>query len=127
MKTTDNSSLQYSILYLLAALTLSTQPAVAKNQKYLDLRKTIVETNVKSFIKAPSLTVPKKSHKRSAFKATVRHMISLDESKILSPKGAKPGLVNWHGTMKSSMKAAKSSGKPIFVFQLMGDLDDEFC
>ena len=37
------------------------------------------------------------------------------------------GLVRWHESFEAAIAAAKKSGKPVFFFQLLGKLDDEFC
>jgi hypothetical protein len=38
-----------------------------------------------------------------------------------------PGLVKWHGTFDAACTAAKTSGKPVLLFHMMGRLDEEFC
>lgn len=38
-----------------------------------------------------------------------------------------PGKVNWHKTMEDAQAAAKKSGRPVLLFQMMGDLDKQFC
>jgi hypothetical protein len=43
-----------------------------------------------------------------------------------NPKVA-PGTVNWHNNFAAACDAAKRSGKPVLLFQLMGNLDDQFC
>lgn len=43
-----------------------------------------------------------------------------------NPKVA-PGLVRWHADLAAAQAAARVSGKPVLVFQLLGNLDDEFC
>lgn len=40
---------------------------------------------------------------------------------------AKPGLVRWHEDRAAALAAAAESGRPVVVFQMMGDLDDELC
>ncbi|MDB2687695.1 hypothetical protein N9Y42_10835 [Mariniblastus sp.] len=37
-----------------------------------------------------------------------------------------PGLVNWHSGLKSAALQSKVSGKPVFHFQLLGQLDQRF-
>jgi hypothetical protein len=43
--------------------------------------------------------------------------------------GAKvaPGLVRWHPDFARACAAARESGKPVLLFQLLGQLDDELC
>ena len=38
-----------------------------------------------------------------------------------------PGLVRWHGDFDTACAAARRSGKPVLLFQLLGRLDDELC
>lgn len=37
------------------------------------------------------------------------------------------GLVNWHADLPAARAAARASGKPILLFQLLGRLDEAFC
>jgi len=43
-----------------------------------------------------------------------------------NPK-VEPGSVAWHPDFRSACAAAKKSGKPVLLFQMMGNLDDRFC
>ena len=43
-----------------------------------------------------------------------------------NPK-VQPGLVRWHPTMTEACAAARPAGKPVLLFQLMGNLDERFC
>jgi len=43
-----------------------------------------------------------------------------------NPK-VEPGLVHWHATFEAACEAARKSGKPVFLFHMMGKLDDQFC
>lgn len=38
-----------------------------------------------------------------------------------------PGKVHWHKTTEAALAAAKVSNKPVLVFQMMGQLDHQFC
>jgi hypothetical protein len=38
-----------------------------------------------------------------------------------------PGLVRWHESYESACSASAKSGKPVLLFQMMGNLDDRFC
>ena len=44
----------------------------------------------------------------------------------VNPKVA-PGKVKWHTSFADACAAATKSGKPVFLFQMMGKLDDQFC
>jgi hypothetical protein len=39
----------------------------------------------------------------------------------------KPGEVNWHPSFAKACEAAKTSGKPVLLFHMMGQLDKQFC
>ncbi len=45
---------------------------------------------------------------------------------FVNPK-VQPGVVHWHPSMRAACDAARKSGKPVLVFQMMGKLDDQFC
>lgn len=38
-----------------------------------------------------------------------------------------PGKVRWHADFDAACRAAKKSGKPVLLFQMMGNLDEQFC
>jgi hypothetical protein len=38
-----------------------------------------------------------------------------------------PGKVKWHPDFETACQAAKKSGKPVLLFQMLGKLDQEFC
>ena len=40
---------------------------------------------------------------------------------------AVPGLVPWHASVDVARAAARESGKPVLVFQMLGRLDDAMC
>ncbi|MGB6044843.1 MAG: hypothetical protein WBF93_16940 [Pirellulales bacterium] len=43
-----------------------------------------------------------------------------------NPKVA-PGKVSWHPDFAAACEASRKSGKPVLHFQLLGNLDDQFC
>jgi len=50
----------------------------------------------------------------------------LNAEKFVNPK-VEPGKVRWHKTFADACAAAKKSGKPVLLFQMMGKLDERFC
>jgi hypothetical protein len=54
-----------------------------------------------------------------------------DSTKPDLPKTANPvvaaGKVTWHPTFEAACQASAKSGKPVFLFQMLGRLDQEFC
>jgi hypothetical protein len=45
---------------------------------------------------------------------------------FINPK-VEPGKVRWHKAFVAACAAAKESGKPVLLFQMMGNLDERFC
>jgi hypothetical protein len=45
---------------------------------------------------------------------------------FINPK-VEPGKVKWHADFKAARAAAAKSGKPVLLFQMMGNLDEQFC
>jgi hypothetical protein len=45
----------------------------------------------------------------------------------LATRKCKPGDVNWHNNFETACQASVLSGKPVLLFQMMGNLDDKFC
>lgn len=39
----------------------------------------------------------------------------------------RPGKVTWHHSLREALQASRASGKPVLLFHLMGNLDEEFC
>jgi hypothetical protein len=38
-----------------------------------------------------------------------------------------PGNVTWHASFAAACEASRKSGKPVLLFQMMGQLDDALC
>jgi hypothetical protein len=73
------------------------------------ISKTSIESPTKKLL--ANQTVPSSSTPGSAF---------------VNPK-VEPGKVHWHKTFADACSAAKKSGKPVLLFQMMGKLDERFC
>ncbi len=39
----------------------------------------------------------------------------------------RPGRVRWHADFSRACAASRASGKPVFLFHMMGRLDQRFC
>ncbi len=49
-------------------------------------------------------------------------------SRMTSSLAESPGLVNWHtGGFEEAKAASRASGRPVLLFELLGDLDEVFC
>ena len=83
----------------------------------VDLRKSAIELPVKSLLNLGTSPVPAASSPVPPHSSHLRK-----ESNYV-----KPGLVAWHGSLDAAKQASKKSHKPVFVFQMMGRLDDRFC
>jgi hypothetical protein len=98
-----------SLSVLCAALSVSTQVASAQGYAAADMRKAMVELPTAKLLKSSdflSNVAPKK-----------------DSSDERTP----PGIVAWHSNYDEAVRAAQTSGKPVLLFQLMGNLDEKFC
>ena len=62
--------------------------------------------------------------KNDVIEAPVRNLVKAAGD--ANPK-VEPGKVTWHATFATACAAAKKSGKPVVLFQMMGKLDDQFC
>lgn len=71
----------------------------------------------KSLIEAPAKQL-------LANRTLVANLPSAD--KFVNPK-VEPGKVRWHKTFANACAAAKKSGKPVLLFEMMGKLDERFC
>ncbi len=40
---------------------------------------------------------------------------------------ARPGRVRWHDDFAAACTASRGSNKPVFLFQMLGRLDEKFC
>jgi hypothetical protein len=77
--------------------------------KLPDVGKGVIESPTKQLLTAN--TVPAAAPAAPAF---------------VNPK-VEPGKVCWHKTFADACAAAKKSGKPVLLFQMMGKLDERFC
>ncbi|MBX9685174.1 MAG: hypothetical protein K2X27_00655 [Candidatus Obscuribacterales bacterium] len=50
-----------------------------------------------------------------------------DSSAFPDSKTIKAGLISWRPNFEAACALASKSKKPVLVFQLMGNLDEEFC
>jgi hypothetical protein len=52
---------------------------------------------------------------------------SVDASAPFENPRVEPGKVKWHADLEAACRAARTSGKPVLLFQMMGKLDQKFC
>src|SRR4051794_18818904 len=93
------------------AVLLAARPAAAEDKKpaRLDFTKRVaVENRTEALVKALSGAAPPRAEA------------------AVNPKVA-PGKVKWHASLAAACAAARKSGKPVLLFQLMGKLADQFC
>jgi hypothetical protein len=96
-----NTQLLWAVSILLCAQSASAQ-------QYADMRKGTLEL--------PTARLLKKTDVASA-----------TSSGGAANRTVSPGLVGWHSDYSAAVKAAKTTRKPVLLFQLMGRLDQEFC
>ena len=93
--------------------------SVAKNDAKLDQTKSDrIEPSTIHLVGVNSSSIPgeSRSPSRTETSATSR----------ANPKVA-PGKVVWHESFEAACAASRKSGKPVLLFQMMGNLDDQFC
>ena len=93
-------------LLSLVLLLVTTAVVSGDEEPPLDMRKAIIEAPTKALI--TDIT-------DSALLGTAK----------TSTKVA-PGRVRWHADFEAACAAAKKSGKPVLLFQLLGQLDERF-
>ena len=62
-----------------------------------------------------------------SFGLVLSQMPGSDGSQVLLDDVVEPGQVQWHVDLEVAKAAAAKSGKPILVFQLLGQLDELHC
>jgi hypothetical protein len=72
----------------------------------------------KSFIEGPT--------QRLLARQTDVEAIRAAQPGFVNPK-VEAGKVRWHKTFADACTAARKSGKPVLLFQMMGQLDERFC
>jgi hypothetical protein len=63
---------------------------------------------------------------RSSQKLIANNTSAVPASQENNPT-VEPGSVHWHPGFTAACEAAKKSGKPVLLFQMMGRLDQQFC
>lgn len=92
-----------------------------------DMGKMRIEGPAKSLIRGRNLMeILQKTPKTPLTPEKAARLPELEDETIKADK-VKPGRVEWHGTFQKAMAASARSGKPVFLFHLMGRLDDRFC
>lgn len=70
----------------------------------------------------------------AAGQAGIRHdvaksLVEAPVERLLAPPvnpAVAPGLVTWHANFETACAASEESGKPVFLFHLLGNLDQRF-
>jgi hypothetical protein len=78
----------------------------------MDMRKSVIEGPVKRLLKTTS-DDPLNGERKAEL--------------VMPGKKVAPGLVKWHSNFTTACSQSKLSRKPVLLFQMMGQLDDEFC
>ncbi len=116
----------------------------------LDLRKGRIESPAKKIVLTNSSLVspadpnpparnvdyaPKRKIEQPTEKlvaGTSLHSTNSDQATSDTDRGfdnpeVEPGNVRWHADFAAACEASRKSGKPVLLFQMMGNLDDRFC
>jgi hypothetical protein len=84
----------------------------------LDRRKMVIQAPVKQAIARAVADADRNS-------AALVDEEVLSSAKEENPRVA-PGIVRWHDDFAAACKAAETSGKPVLLFQMLGQLDQRF-
>jgi hypothetical protein len=102
-------------LYGIALVAGAASGEDAVLQRPLDVGKRAIEAAPKKLLAQATSTAP------SAPAATALSRHGRENPKV------QPGLVHWHPAIADACAAARRSGKPVLLFQMMGNLDEKFC
>jgi hypothetical protein len=92
-------------LFLVASLALIASSVASAQSPPPDAAKAVVEVPIKKNLQAPGpMAIPLPTNGEMVV----------------------PGKVNWHADLEAAQRASRASGKPILLFQLLGDLDTRF-
>ncbi len=97
-------------------------------------REPIPNENVNVAQQAPQIPLDLADFSKSSIELPTKGLLagqtipspSAPGSAFINPK-VEPGKVHWHKTFADACRAAKKSGKPVLLFQMMGKLDERFC
>jgi hypothetical protein len=120
-----------STLVLAGSVAVAHAQQKAEPPKKVDRAKNDIEVGAKNVVAAPPAAAPdlkdlaKRKVERPTEAVLARAAAPADKP-FVNPKVA-PGKVTWHADLATACAAAKTSGKPVLLFQMMGKLDDQFC
>ena len=138
---------QAVLLTLLVALGGSTTADESEKGPRLDIGKRTIELPAKQVIPSPAATIeearspsrPVEFLPKAVIENPTKRVIGerlapgpansgntrTGPSRVANP-AVPPGKVHWHADLASAREAARRSGKPVLLFQLMGRLDRRF-
>jgi hypothetical protein len=128
-----------STLVLAGAWAVAHAQQKAEPPRKVDRAKNDIEIGAKNVVAAPPVVPAAAPNPRDFAKGRVERptedvlaraaaqaLRAQAEKAFVNPKVA-PGKVSWHADLATACAAAKTSGKPVLLFQMMGKLDDQFC
>ena len=90
----------------------------------LDRRKSFIESPLQAAVarkSAPVIRTPKKK-----IEQPTERVVAASAAEFENPRVA-AGKVRWHADLDAARQAARRSGRPVLLFQLLGKLDERFC
>lgn len=96
-----------------------------------DTRKREIEQPVEKVIAATEAApqVPpavEEDRRKKKIERPVENVIAAAAAGNFDNPKVEPGMVRWHASFDDACKAAQKSGKPVLLFQLLGQLDQRF-
>lgn len=113
--------------------TQRTPVTVPVKPRFRDMRKSITELDMKEILRSNSTSsgmpglpdTPVRSYKSSMVPPPA--VVAPVVPKIEAPGMPLTGYVLWSSNLKEAQNRSSLSGKPVFLFHMMGRLDDRFC
>ncbi len=121
-----------AIVWLAFAWPSAAQDPDPEHDPVADLGKAMIELPLKEQLAvervAPTQKINSIDVSKMRIEAPVENVV--ERAATASETGdnprVEPGLVNWHADFEVARAASRESGKPVFLFHLLGRLDQEF-
>ncbi|MBC8352652.1 MAG: hypothetical protein H8E66_11720 [Planctomycetes bacterium] len=131
------NTMQINRIRILVACLVFTGLAAGRGEKRVDVRKGRIETPLKVVVAEQAADVRKSVDARKfVIESSVKSLVGKETTGDEPPSEelgegkensrVQPGLVRWHPDWEHAKLAGAQSGKPILLFQLLGQLDREF-
>ena len=106
-------------------LSKNAQKEKAPNLDIVPVSKSLIERPVEALLGKDSAVQDSAVRKNVPAQKLAGDTSQVKPAKSENPK-VKPGLVKWHKDFETACAKSRQSGKPVLLFQLLGNLDQRF-